>query len=253
MQIQPVKVNGTPILEADILSELTNHQAADDPWQMAISTLVVRRLLLDEAERLGLVAASEEELFSLLLQQEVVLPTLNAEECLRHYQQNTEYFRVGASVEVDHILFQSTPAIDQDLLQKKAQSFLESVLAEPDRFGQFARQYSNCPSSEEGGYLGVLVKGQSVPEFEEVIFRAEVGKVHTALVETRFGFHIVRIQHRVDGEILPYETVADRVAQALQDLNQNTAWRQYIQSLAKDAKIEGFEAPLSIDENVFLG
>lgn len=253
MQIQPVKVNGTSIREADILSELTNHQEADDPWHMALSTLVVRRLLLDEAERLGLSAGSEEELFTLLLQQEVELPTLNEEECLRHYEQNKAYFEVGASAEVDHILFQSTAAIDQDLLQKKAQELLEKVLAEPDRFGQFARQFSNCPSSEEGGYLGVLLKGQTVPEFEEVIFRAKVGEVHSALVESRFGFHIVKVQKRVDGELLAYDVVADRIHEALKETNKNTVWRQYVQNIAKEAEIEGFDYEALLDENLFLG
>lgn len=253
MQIQPITVNGTTIHEMDILSELTNHQEAADPWDMAVSTLVIRRLLLDEAQRLGLSAASEEELFTLILQQEVSLPTLTEDECLRHYEQNPEYFRVGASAEVDHILLQSTPAIDLDLLQKKAEALLEKVQAEPQRFAQFARQYSNCPSSEEGGYLGTLTKGQTVPEFEEAIFRAKVGQVHSAVVETRFGFHILQVKNRVDGEILAYEVVADRIREALQEINQNTAWRLYTHNLAKEAQIEGFNYEEFFDENVFLG
>lgn len=250
---QPLKVNGTSISQAEILDELTHHQQADDPWDMAVSTLVVRRLLLDEAQRLGLSADSEEALFALLLQQEVVLPTLTDEECLRHYEKNLNYFKVGASVDADHILIQSTSNVNKEALEKKALAILEEVLLEPDRFAQFAHEYSNCPSSEEGGYLGTLLKGQTVPEFEEVVFRAEVGRVHPALVESRFGFHIVRVQQRVEGEILAYEEVADRIYEALQDLNQNRAWRQYIQHIAKEGDIEGFDYESLMEENLHLG
>ncbi|WP_269902104.1 peptidylprolyl isomerase [Paenalcaligenes faecalis] len=252
MQMQPVKVNGIPIPEADILNEIDHHKEASDPWDMAISTLILRRLLLEEALRLELSAQSEEDLFTLLLQHEVTLPTLNEEECLRHYEQNINYFKVGTAADTDHILFQTTARLDQDALHKKAQQVLDKVLAEPARFGEFARKYSNCPSSEDGGFLGTLQKGQTVPEFEEVIFRAKVGQIHPALVETRFGFHIIRVQQRVEGELLAYEVVADRIREGLKEVNQNTAWRQYIQHLIKEAHIEGFDYESYLDENVFL-
>lgn len=253
MQMQPIKVNGIPLPESDILNELEHHKEADDPLDMAISALILRQLLIEEAQRLQLRADSEEELFTLVLQQEVELPTLTEAECLRHYEQNTAYFTVGASVDVDHILLQTTPRIDADALHKKAQEVLKEAQANPANFGQLARQYSNCPSSEEGGYLGTLIKGQTVPEFETVIFRAEAGKVHPAVVETRFGFHIIRVEKRIEGELLSYEVVAERIHEALQEANQNTAWRQYIQHLIKEAHIEGFDYESYLDENVFLG
>lgn len=253
MQLQPVKVNGVSIPESAILTELEHHKEADDPLDMAISTLVLRQLLIEEAQRLQLSAESEEELFALVLQKEIELPTLTEAECLRHYEQNPAYFTVGASVEVEHILLQTTPRIDADALYKKAQEVLKEAQTDPTRFGQLARQYSNCPSSEEGGYLGMLPKGQMVPEFEEIVFRAETGQVHPAVVETRFGFHIIRVGKRIEGELLAYEVVAERIHEALQEANQNTAWRQYIQHLIKEAHIEGFDYESYLDENVFLG
>lgn len=68
MQLQPVKVNGVSIPESAILTELEHHKEADDPLDMAISTLVLRQLLIEEAQRLQLSAESEEELFALVLQ-----------------------------------------------------------------------------------------------------------------------------------------------------------------------------------------
>lgn len=257
LQLQPIKVNGTVIPEAAILNELEHHKEASDPLDMAISTLILRELLSVEAQRLELEADSEEELIALLLQRQVQLPTLTEAECLRHYEQNQSYFTVGAAAEVDHILLQATPGVALEALHKKSQELLEEVAqataADSSAFARLARQYSNCPSSEEGGYLGVLQKGQTVPEFEEVVFRAEVGAVHPAVVESRFGFHIVRVMKRNEGQLLPYEQVAEAIREAITQSNQHTAWRQYAQHLMQEAKIEGFDYEQYLDENVFLG
>ena len=64
-------------------------------------------------------------------------------------------------------------------------------------FGDVAREHSSCPSAKEGGDLGEFGKGQMVPEFDEVIFSAEVGKTHGP-VETQFGYHLIEITSRTE-------------------------------------------------------
>ncbi len=64
-------------------------------------------------------------------------------------------------------------------------------------FGTVAREHSLCPSSAQGGDLGELGKGQMVPEFDAVVFSAEVGKAHGP-VKTQFGFHLIEITSRTD-------------------------------------------------------
>lgn len=64
-------------------------------------------------------------------------------------------------------------------------------------FGDVAREHSSCPSANEGGDLGEFGKGQMVPEFDEVIFSAEVGKTHGP-VETQFGYHLIEITNRTE-------------------------------------------------------
>ncbi len=62
-------------------------------------------------------------------------------------------------------------------------------------FAKAARKFSKCPSGSSGGDLGTFGQGQMVPEFDEVVFSAEVGKVHGP-VKTDFGYHLIEIVER---------------------------------------------------------
>ncbi len=64
-------------------------------------------------------------------------------------------------------------------------------------FADIAKRHSKCPSSEKGGELGEFERGQMVPEFDLIVFKEEVGKVHGP-VHTQFGYHLVEITSRTD-------------------------------------------------------
>ena len=64
-------------------------------------------------------------------------------------------------------------------------------------FGLMAQKYSKCPSGRQGGDLGEFYQGQMVPEFDEVVFTAEVGKVHGP-VKTDFGYHLIEVTERAE-------------------------------------------------------
>lgn len=64
-------------------------------------------------------------------------------------------------------------------------------------FAAAAEKHSKCPSGKSGGDLGQFSPGQMVKEFDEVVFSAEVGKVHGP-VQTQFGYHLIEITERND-------------------------------------------------------
>lgn len=64
-------------------------------------------------------------------------------------------------------------------------------------FAQIAKAHSQCPSGKRGGELGEFSRGQMVPEFDQVVFTNEVGKVHGP-VKTQFGYHLVEVTKRID-------------------------------------------------------
>ncbi len=74
---------------------------------------------------------------------------------------------------------------------------LKSEIEGGTDFAQVAKNHSQCPSGKRGGELGEFTRGQMVPEFDQVVFTKEVGKVHGP-VKTQFGYHLVEITKRVD-------------------------------------------------------
>jgi len=62
-------------------------------------------------------------------------------------------------------------------------------------FAALAKEHSDCPSGSRGGDLGEFSPGQMVKEFDEVVFSADLGKVHGP-VQTQFGYHLIEITNR---------------------------------------------------------
>ena len=74
---------------------------------------------------------------------------------------------------------------------------LKTRIESGDDFGQLARQHTRCPSGKEGGDLGEFSPGQMVREFDDVVFKADVGSVHGP-VKTELGYHLIEITQRTE-------------------------------------------------------
>lgn len=74
-------------------------------------------------------------------------------------------------------------------------SALKTRIEGGEDFAQVAKQYSQCPSGQEGGDLGEFSPGMMVKEFDTVVFSADVDKVHGP-VKTQFGYHLIEITRR---------------------------------------------------------
>src|SRR5690554_4567866 len=99
-------------------------------------------------------------------------------------------------------------------------------------------------SSGDGGHLGQVTRGDTVAEFERIVFNATVG-VLPYPVETRYGFHLVRVNRRVDGRLLPFAEVQDRIADYLNERVRRKAVAQYIEQLLANADISGLALQVS--------
>ena len=235
-----IVINGYEIEDAEVERELPQHQDAANPLQRTVTLLALRRILLDEAQRLGLsTEMQEQEVIDALLASEVKIPVPDETVCRRHYEQNPQQFTVGELVEVDHILFQVTQRVPLEALRALAQQTLQELLMNPSLFAERARSLSNCSSGAVGGSLGQIGRGDTVAEFERAVFALRAGEMLPRLLETRFGLHIVRVAHHIEGRVLPFEFVKENIAQALQSASRDAAWRQYLQLLVGRAKVEG--------------
>jgi peptidyl-prolyl cis-trans isomerase C len=91
----------------------------------------------------------------------------------------------------------------------------------------------------QGGNLGQIGHGDTVPEFERALFRLGLTGLLRDLVKTRYGFHIVSIDRRIPGARLPFDIVRDRIARHLRAAVEEKALRQYVSVLAGQADIRG--------------
>ncbi|EPG33398.1 hypothetical protein H711_02978 [Brucella ovis IntaBari-2009-88-3] len=80
-----------------------------------------------------------------------------------------------------------------------------------------------------------------MPEFERALERMTPGETTANPIESRFGYHIVRLDRRVEGEELPFDYVADKIAGWLEASTWSKAMSQYIAILAAEAEITGID------------
>ena len=236
-----ISVNGVEITDAMVEAELPRHEDARNPLQATVHELILRELLLQKARALGLPGDSDDEIVNAVIESQCRVPDADEAACRTFYSNNPERFRNGDLAEASHILFQVTDTVPLELLRATANDVLEEVKANPERFAELAQKYSNCPSGQVGGNLGQLQRGDTVPEFDAVIFRLNDGEICDSLVKTRFGMHIIRVERRVEGRLLPFEMVSQQLAEFLTHTAQSRALHQYLQMLVGEAKIEGFD------------
>lgn len=233
-------VNGVDIDDAAIECELQHHRSADNPQKRAVHELVLRTILLQQADILAL-AGDDDARIDALIAHQVQVPTVDEAACLTWYRNNAARYTNGELVEARHILFQVTPAAPLELLRATAEAVLEELKLHPERFAELAGAYSNCSSGKVGGSLGQLSRGQSVPEFEALAFRLAEGELAGRLLETRFGLHIVQALRRVEGQLLPFDVVRGEIAAFLERQASQRAIHQYLHILVGNAEIEGIE------------
>ena len=207
----------------------------------------VRELLRQRAITVGLLdqrITDEEEVgraIEALLEREVTTPAPTEAECRRHYEQHREMYGSGDLVHARHILFQVTPRVNIAEIRARAESALNELLREPDRFAAMAAELSNCPSGQHGGNLGQIGRGDMVPEFEKALFRLDAVGLLPELVKTRFGFHIVAVDRSIPGDVPPFEAVRERIAERLAAAVEERAVRQYVSILAGQADVVGVD------------
>lgn len=215
------------------------------PWPSP-ELAALRELLRQRAMARGLLAAEGTDddvdgAIELLLAEEVRVPTPTDAECRRYYETHRADFASGDLVCARHILFQVTPGVPVPEVRARAEQTLMELLAEPERFAALARELSNCPSGQQGGNLGQIGRGDTVPEFERALFRLGPNGILRELVKTRHGFHIVAVDQRIHGETLPYEAVRERIAEQLGAAVEAQALRQYVSVLAGQAEVKGVD------------
>jgi len=258
-ELPVITVNGVAIPEQDLANELQYHPNENFAVvvQQAGQALVVRQLLIDEARKQGIDTSSDEEAMQKLVESNISYDAPNDDICQRYFENNKEKFMTMPLMEVDHILLaaakddiEGRDAADNNAKVIISQLMQEQNNGEPSSFAALAKEYSACPSKENGGNLGQLSKGQTVPEFERQLMTMTEGLSDRA-IESRYGFHVVNINRKIDGKQLDYDMVSDKVRGYLINSASHLAIQAYIQSLVELADIKGVPIRFT-DENIHI-
>jgi peptidyl-prolyl cis-trans isomerase D len=151
---------------------------------------------------------------SKLLAQVQVTP----EELQTYYDQHRDQYRVPEEVKVSHILIKTSAAgadgkVDEkavDEARKKAEEVLKQLNAGA-KLEDLAKKYSDDPgSAKQGGELGWIGRGRTVPEFEKAAFSQAKGQT-SDLVKSTYGFHIIRTEDKHDAHLKTLEEVKDQI------------------------------------------
>ena len=243
---QPAHINGVPL-----------HAPGEAPSPDTLRQRACTELLRQAAQAAGLLTESDQggidgvaseaasDAIEALLARELLLPEPSEEACRRHFAAHAATYRTGERVHVRHILFAVTPGSNVVALRNRAETCLLDVRCHDgsasEGFARSAREFSNCPSSADGGDLGWLVAADCAPEFARELFGQPETGVLPRLAHSRFGLHVVEVLRREPGLERSFEAVRGAVAMALQHSSYVTALRQYLQLLAGAATVAGVD------------
>ncbi len=161
-------------------------------------------------------------------------------EARSYYDGHPEEFQTAEMAHARHILVQVEPTATDDLkarAREKAERLLLRVKRGED-FATVARDSSDCPSASRGGDLGFFGRGQMVPSFEQAAFALEPGGV-SEVVETQFGFHIIRLEEKKAPSAIPYDpNLEGQLTGYLKQLRQKEIFEKRLEHLRETAKIE---------------
>src|SRR5258708_37076196 len=156
------------------------------------------------------------------------------------YDQNLEKFKQGDTVHAAHILIglpQGAPPEQKAEAKTKAATVLKTVRSGGDFATLAQANSSDTGSAQNGGDLGFFPKGQMTPAFEEAAFKLKPGTV-SPLVETPFGFHIIKVIKRRPPRTPPFDEVSTKIKEYLEQGQRGQKLEQFVEQVKAKGKVE---------------
>ncbi len=230
-------VGGKAITEQDVDMMIASMGQQGRAYQnpqgraMILEELIAQKLLLLDATRNlyerepafkeQLARVKEELLTNYAVSKVVSGVRVSDEEAKKFFDEHPEQFAGEEQVSASHILVAD---------EAKANEIKAAIEAGEISFEDAAREYSSCPSSQNGGSLGEFGRGQMVPEFDKACFEMEIGELRGP-VQTQFGYHLIRLDGKKAAEPLHFGDVREAITRQLTAEKQQAAYRSKINQL----------------------
>jgi peptidyl-prolyl cis-trans isomerase C len=164
---------------------------------------------------------------------------INEANALAYYNENKEMFSKPEQVKASHILIKVAPSAtpeEKAAAREKAEKLLKEIKEGAD-FAELAKANSDCVSKTEGGNLGFFERGKMVKEFEDAAFAMQPGEI-SDIVETQFGYHIIKVTNRVAAHVISFEEIKSELINGLKQMEVNKVYKPYVDKLKAGARIE---------------
>ncbi|MCP4681259.1 MAG: peptidylprolyl isomerase [Desulfobacterales bacterium] len=166
---------------------------------------------------------------------------ISDEESKTYYNSNPASFKKPEQVNARHILIKVDPKADKSVKAEARKKIgdIRKKLEQGEAFATLAKEHSQCPSSEKGGDLGYFPRGKMVKPFDEAVFALKPGEL-SDVVETRFGYHLIKAIDKKTESTTSYEDVKERLKGYLKQQKVQTQMRSYTKQLREKAEVEIF-------------
>ncbi len=161
------------------------------------------------------------------------------EEVDAHHNAHLDRFRTPEQVRVSHIMVRvphDAGTAEREAARKRLEEILRAHQDGVD-FSELARKHSDCSSSVKGGDLGFFARGKMSPSFEERAFSLQTGSV-SGIVETPFGYHVIKVEERREAARISPEEVAATLRESLREIKVDEAVEERLQILRDRASVE---------------
>ncbi len=167
--------------------------------------------------------------------------TVTEEESKKFYNNNPNLFKQPEQVKASHILIKVAPDAEESkkIQARKKIETVQIKVRQGEDFGLLAKANSEGPTAQRDGDLGYFNRGRMAKPFEDAAFALNVGEV-SGIVETQFGYHLIKVTDKKPARTIPYKEIQLRLEQHLKKEKEKTEIQGYIENLKKSAKIKRF-------------
>ena len=170
-------------------------------------------------------------------------PAVSNQQVEQYYQSHQKDYQVPEEVKVRHILIKVAAGADAKTdaaAKQKAEDLLKQIKGGAD-FAALAKANSDDPGSkEQGGELGMIQRGVTVPEFEKAAFSLQPGQT-SDVIKTQFGYHILQVEEKQTAHLKPLDEVRAQIVATLtrqQEADQQAAFAQQLATEAAKAGLD---------------
>jgi peptidyl-prolyl cis-trans isomerase C len=234
---QETKARNVVVPDAEVDARIGQIRGQFPNEEAFTQMLAQRKLTLDQVKS----DAKQDMAIAKMIETEIAAKiAVKPEQVTDFYAKNPDQFKQGESVRASHILIavpKGADAATKAQARAKAEGILKDVKAGKD-FAALAKENSADPgSAAQGGDLGFFQQGQMVGPFNDAAFSLAPGAI-SDVVETDFGFHIIKVAEKKEGRTIPLEEVKPQVEQYLQQMNRQEQTEAFVNGLKAKGKIE---------------